>query len=155
MESKSKFLGHPLHPILVVVPLGMLSASLFFDLRAKLRKNPDDAKVSRALIGGGVLSGVVAALPGLWDYLHIPSGTRAKAIGTAHGAGNIVMLLLFALSWKLRRPNETQPSTRAVALSVLAATLSGLTGWLGGELVYRLGVGVDKNAHLDADSSLD
>ncbi len=154
MESKSKILGHPAHPILIVLPLGLLTASLAFDLRAKLRKNGDDAKVSRALIGAGVLSGVFAAVPGMIDYLAIPVNTRAKRIGTFHAVGNIVMLGLFTLSWTQRKSDELQPSNRAVALSTAGALLSGVTGWLGGELVYRLGVGAKPNAHLNAGNSL-
>ena len=59
MESHSKVAGHPLHTILVAFPLGLLTASLVFDLKSKLGHSPDDAKVARALIGGGVLMGLL------------------------------------------------------------------------------------------------
>lgn len=155
MESHSKFAaGHPLHPVLITLPLGLLSASLFFDFKAKLQHKSDDAKIARALIGGGILTGLLAAAVGLIDYRAIPNGTRAKQIGLTHAVGNVLMLSLFGLSWLKRRPDETAPATSAVVLSLLGAALSGLTGWLGGELVYRLGVGVDPGANLDAKSSL-
>ena len=154
MESHSKIFGHPLHPILITLPLGLLTASLAFDALAKWRKNSTDAKIARALVGGGVLTGLLAALPGLVDYLAIPAQTRAKQVGTVHGLGNVVMLSIFALSWRERRADETQPSNKAVALSLLGATLASATGWLGGELVYRLNIGVDDGAHENAPNSL-
>lgn len=154
MESHSKVAGHPLHTILITLPLGLLSASLFFDFKAKMRHNPDDAKIARALIGGGVLTGMLAASVGLIDYRAIPNGTRAKQIGLTHAVGNVLMLSLFGLSWKKRRPNETMPDNSALVLSLLGAALSGLTGWLGGELVYRLGIGVDPGANPQAPNSL-
>jgi hypothetical protein len=61
---------------------------------------------------------------------------------------------LFALSWYLRRDQPAAPPTGAVVAGLLGAGLSVLTAWLGGELVNRLGVGVDDGAHLDAPSSL-
>ena len=88
------------------------------------------------------------------DYRAIPLGTRAKAIGTTHAVGNVIVLSLFGLSWLKRRPNETMPDTSAVVLSVLGGSLAGLTSWLGGELVYRLGIGVDPGANPDAPNSL-
>lgn len=154
MESHAKFAGHPLHPILITLPLGLLTASLFFDFKSKLQHNPGDAKIARALVGGGVLTGILAALVGTIDYRAIPNGTRAKSVGLTHALGNVVVLALFALSWKKRRPNETMPDTSAVLLSIVGASLAGLTGWLGGELVYRLGIGVDPGVNPDAPNSL-
>ena len=154
MESHSKVGGHPLHPILIAFPLGLLSASLLFDARAKLRLDSTDTKIARALIGAGILSGLVAAIPGIIDWVAVPQGSRAKSIGLWHSGGNFLALALFAWSWKKRRPNETQPDNSAVALSVVAGALLGLTGWLGGEMVYRLGIGVDPGANPDAPNSL-
>ena len=154
MESHAKVAGHPLHPILIALPLGLLTASLIFDIRAKKRLDSTDGKIARALIGCGVLSGLVAAIPGIIDWINVPNDSRAKTIGLWHGSGNIVALSLFALSWKKRRPNETQPDNSAVALSLLASAILGLTGWLGGEMIYRLGIGVDPGANPDAPNSL-
>ena len=154
MESRSKIGGHPTHPILIALPLGLLMTSLVFDFRAKKRLDSTDGKIARALVGAGVLSGLVAAVPGIIDWVNVPAGSRAKTIGLWHGSGNVLALSLFALSWKKRRPNETQPGSGAVALSVMGASILGLTGWLGGEMVYRLGIGVDPGANPDAPNSL-
>jgi uncharacterized membrane protein len=91
---------------------------------------------------------------GLIDFLAIPGATRAKRIGTIHGVGNVIVVVIFAASWLLRRDDPARPETLAIVLSALAAALATVTGWLGGELVDRLAVGVDDGANLDAPSSL-
>jgi uncharacterized membrane protein len=96
----------------------------------------------------------LAAVFGLVDWLAIPKGTRAKRIGALHGIGNVIVTGLFAVSWLLRYDTPTAPGALAIVLSIAGVGLALVTGWLGGELVDRLGVGVDDDAHLDAPSSL-
>ena len=67
---------------------------------------------------------------------------------------NFVVVLLFIVSWLMRRGGAEIPATPALALSFVAVVLALVGGWLGGELVDRLGVGVDNGAHLNAPSSL-
>src|SRR5438270_13069245 len=154
MESKAKLLGHPIHPMLIVFPLGLLATAVIFDCIALATGNGAWSGMAFFLIAAGVIGGLLAAVFGLIDWLAIPSGTRAKAIGLWHGIGNVVVVLLFIISWFLRRPDPANPGTTAFALSFIAVVLALVTGWLGGELVDRLGVGVDRGAHLDAPSSL-
>ena len=106
------------------------------------------------MIGAGVITGLMAGVPGALDWWAIPRGTRAKRVGLIHGMGNVVVVVLFTVSWLLRRDNPTLPPTEAVVAGLVGAGISVVTGWLGGELVDRLGVGVDEGAHLDAPSSL-
>jgi uncharacterized membrane protein len=155
MESKVKLFGHPLHQMLIVFPLGLLGTSVVFDLIHLTGDRPWAATVAYALIAAGIVGGLLAAPWGLVDWIAIPTGTRAKAIGALHGAGNVLVLLLFAVSWWLRRDQVEQPATVAWIVSFCGAALALVTGWLGGELVDRLGVGVSTNAHLNARSSLD
>ena len=154
MESRAKIAGHPIHPMLIVFPLGLLATSVIFDLIAVFGGFPELHVVSYWMILAGVIGGLVAAVPGIIDFLSIPRHTRAWFVGVWHGVGNVVVLLAFALSWFLRRELPADPGTGPILLSVLAAALAAVTGWLGGELVDRLGVGVDDGAHLDAPSSL-
>jgi uncharacterized membrane protein len=154
MESKAKLLGHPIHPMLIVFPLGLLATAVIFDVIALATGNGAWSGMAYYLIAAGVIGGLVAAVFGLIDWLAIPSGTRAKAIGLWHGVGNVVVVALFAASWFLRRGTPNAPGTLALALSFSGVVLALVTGWLGGELVDRLGVGVDDGAHLDAPSSL-
>jgi uncharacterized membrane protein len=154
MESRAKLFGHPIHQMLIVFPLGLLAMSLVFDLIARIAAWPKLHEAAFYMIAAGVISGLIAAVFGFVDFLAIPKGTRAKRIGVLHGAGNVVVVAIFAASWLLRRDNAAQPEILAIVLSAVAAALATVTGWLGGELVDRLGVGVDEGANLDAPSSL-
>ena len=154
MESKVKVFGHPLHPMLIVFPLGLLATSLIFDIAYLATGNARFSDVAYWMIAAGVLGGLVAAPFGVIDWLAIPAGTRAKSIGTLHGAGNVVVVLLFALSWYIRSYAGVTPHTSVYLFSFFGVGLALWTGWLGGELVDRLGIGVDPGAHVNAPSSL-
>jgi uncharacterized membrane protein len=154
MESRIKLLGHPVHPMLIVFPLGLLAMAVIFDLFAIGSDTGYWSEISYWMIAAGVVTGLLAAPFGFIDWLAIPAGTRAKRIGAIHGLGNVVVVLLFAASFVLRAGTPQTPGTLALTLSFAAGCLSLATGWLGGELVDRLSVGVDEGAHLNAPSSL-
>jgi len=154
MQAKVRLFGHPIHQMLIVFPLGLLGTSLFFDILHLATDGDHWAVVSYYMIAAGIISGLIAAPFGLIDWLSIPGGTRAKRIGLLHGGGNVVVLLLFVLSWFSRRDLPSAPSGLEIGLSAVAVLLALVTGWLGGELVDRLGVGVDEGANLNAPSSL-
>lgn len=155
MESKAKLFGHPIHQMLIVFPLGLLATSLFFDVIALIMdRHTGLFGAAYYMIAAGVISGLLAAVFGLVDFLAIPAGTRAKRIGALHGVGNVIVVVLFAASWFLRRPEPADPAVLPVILSAAGAGIATITGWLGGELVDRLGVGVDDGANLNAPSSL-
>jgi uncharacterized membrane protein len=149
-----KFLGHPVHQMLIVFPLGLLATAVIFDLIYLLGGGAMMAIVSYWMIAAGIIGGLIAAPFGWIDWFGIPPGTRAKSIGLWHGAGNVVVLLLFVASWFVRVDLPERPDALALALSFTGAGLALVTGWLGGELVDRLGIGVDKGAHSNAPSSL-
>lgn len=154
MESRAKFMGHGLHPILIVFPLGLLATAVVFDVIYLIWGNPQMATVAYWIIAVGILGGGVAAIPGWIDWFAIPSGTRAWSVGLTHGLGNVIVLLLFAGSWWFRYDATFKPPMTAYILSFAGAALAGITGWLGGELVERLGVGVHDGANLNAPNSL-
>ena len=154
MESKAKLLGHPIHPMLIVFPLGLLTMAVIFDLIHLGTANGYWAGISFYLIAAGVIGGLLAALFGLIDWVAIPRGTRAKNIGLVHGLGNVAVIVLFIVSWLMRRNLPESPSLVAILLGLIGLGLSLMTSWLGGELVDRLGVGVDNGAHLNAPNSL-
>lgn len=154
MEAKAKILGHPIHQMLIVFPLGLLATAVIFDAIFLIWGNPTFATVAYWMIVAGIISGFIAAPFGTIDWLAIPSGTRAKSVGLWHGAGNVLVLLLFIGSWWLRRDTPENPGSLAYVLSYAGAGISAVTGWLGGELVDRLSVGVEDGAHLDSPSSL-
>lgn len=155
MESKAKLLGHPIHPMLIVLPLGLFIAAVVFDALYLWRGNPTFAAVGYWNIAAGILGGLLAAVFGLVDWWAIPAGTRAKRIGLLHGGSNVIVVALFAFVWWTRSAAvDTTPSGNIFLIEVVALLLGSVAGWLGGELVDRLGVGVDDGAHLDAPSSL-
>jgi uncharacterized membrane protein len=139
--------------MLIVFPLGLLGSSVVFDIIQRVRGG-GWSQAAWYMIVAGVVAGLVAAVFGLIDWLGIPAGTRAKRIGLLHACGNVIVLLLFAASWLLRRESPAAPPTPAFVLGLAGLALAAVTGWLGGELVDRLGIGVDTGAHPDAPSSL-
>jgi uncharacterized membrane protein len=154
MESRAKVLGHPLHQMLIPFPLGLLGMAVIFDVLAVVAGQDSLAFAAHYMIAAGIITGLIAAIPGAIDWSAIPSGTRAKKIATTHGLGNIIIVVLFVIAWWLRRETPDDPRGIPLILEVIALLGAVMTGWLGGELVDRLGVGVDPGAHLDAPSSL-
>ncbi len=156
MEGSAKVAGHPIHQQLVVFPLGLLATAVVFDVLRLITDNDDFAIASYYMIAAGILSGLLAAVFGAIDYLAIPAGTRAKRVGAMHGLGNVVVVVLFAASWLLRGGEpEYAPTMLAFLIALVAAVIATVTGWLGGELVDRLGVGVSPDAGLDTPASFD
>ena len=154
MEARAKLLGHPIHQMLIVLPLGLLSGVVIFDVVHLLTDDRQWVTVSYWLIPAGLATGVLAAVFGAADWMKIPAGTRAKGVGARHAIGNVMVLLLFFLSWILRGSALDEPGALALLLAFAGGGLSAVTGWLGGELVSRLGIGVYDDAHVDAPSSL-
>jgi uncharacterized membrane protein len=141
--------------MLIVFPLGLLITAVIFDVVYLATNSASFAIASFWCIAAGIIGGLLAAVFGLIDWLNIPAGTRAKSVGLWHGVGNVAVVALFALSWWLRYSNPANaPSTLAFVLALAGVGIGAVTSWLGGELVDRLGVGVDPGAHLDAPSSL-
>ncbi len=157
MRESVKLLGHPVHPMLVVFPLGLLATSVIFDIVHFATGRVEFANVSFWMIAAGLIGGLCAAVFGLLDWTTIPKGTRAAAVGTWHGVTNLVVVILFAISWFLRlAPHSHGAGVGAgpFVLSVIGLACALVSGWLGGELVDRLGIGVDPNADPNAPSSL-
>ncbi|MFJ8582192.1 DUF2231 domain-containing protein [Micromonospora sp. NPDC093277] len=155
MESRAKAMGHGVHPILIVFPLGLLATAVIFDI-LYLATDRTGFQISAAYtMGIGILGGLLAGLFGFIDWRGIPAGTRAKRVGAVHGLGNVLVLALFAASWFQRlAATNWDPHAPALICSFVGIALAGVTGWLGGELVERLGVGVSDEAGVNAPSSL-
>lgn len=155
MESRVKLLGHPIHPMLIVLPLGSFISAVILDAVFMWSGNAAIGVVGFWNIAIGVIGGLIAAAFGFVDWLGIPRATRAKRIGLLHGATNVVVVAMFAAIWLGRnaRPDRL-PSTTDLTVEVGALLLALVAGWLGGELVDRLGVGVDDGANLNAPNSM-
>ena len=155
MESRLKVLGHPVHPMLVMFPVGLLVTAVLFDLVDTVGGPDFLGEVAYWNITVGLIGGLLAAAAGTFDLLAIPSGTRAKRVALTHAAANVAVILLFAAIWVVRLNADSRAAGGALlVVEVVAVAILGISAWLGGELVDRLGVGVDRDANLDAPSSL-
>ncbi len=155
MESKAKAFGHPIHPMLIVIPLGLFITAVICDVIYLINGVQFFPIVAYYNIAGGIIGGLLAAVFGFRDWLAITPGTRAKRIGLLHGLGNVVLVTLFFVSWVARQGNPNfEPSAVALVFSFAGILLGTFTAWLGGELVYRLNVAVDPGANLNAPNSL-
>jgi uncharacterized membrane protein len=152
MESRTQFLGHPVHQMLVAFPIGAFGLSVTSDVLHAWRGQRKFADAATVALSFGLLSAAVAAPFGLIDWLAIRPRTRAKRVGLWHAVGNVALLGTFATSRWLRSRGDVG---RAQWLSGAGLLLSGVTAWLGGELVGRHGIGVHRQMGLDAPSSLE
>ena len=108
MDSRAKLLGHPIHQMLIVFPLGLLITAVIFDIVYFATDAPGFATVAYWNILGGIIGGLLAGIFGFIDWLAIPQGTRAKRIGMMHGIGNVVVLVLFIVAWALRSDDPVE-----------------------------------------------
>jgi len=136
--------GHPIHPILVTIPIGAWVASLVFDFVSRAADNPETFfDGAYWLIGIGIIGAVVSAVFGFLDYRRIAQGTTAKRTATIHLLANDIVIVAFIVSFFLRRAADDQEtSIGLIVLSIAALVLLSFSGYLGGKLSYRYGVRV-------------
>jgi uncharacterized membrane protein len=140
--SKAAIAGHPLHPLLVPFPIAFLVGLLITDLVNRATDNPFWAQASYWLAIAGLVTGVLAALAGFIDFASRPQ-IRRLSIAWVHFLGNGVAMLLTVLNILLRRPDPAAPvSTTELALSAVVTLIFLVTGWLGGEMVFRHRIGM-------------
>lgn len=140
-RSRAAIAGHPLHPSVVPIPIGLLTAAAASDIGYLASRQGFFARMSRWLIGGGIVGGLLAAPLGAVDFASIRAA-RSRA-GITHAVGNTTILGLSAVSLALRQRADRRVPAAAMALTLLAAVLLAVTGWLGGELSYRHRIGVE------------
>ena len=142
MRTPASVAGHPLHAMLIVFPVGLLIFSLICDLCSLGSANPAIwATVALYTMVGGFIGALVAAVPGLIDLLSL-TDPSVKKIAITHMSINLVAVALFAVNIWLRLGGSPNTGTPLV-LSVIAIAILAVSGWLGGEMVHRHGVGVD------------
>jgi len=129
--------GHPLHPLLVTLPIAFLVAAFGTDVGYWLTHDPFWARASLWLIGSGFVTGIVAAITGMSDFLKIDR-VRKRNAGWTHLVGNVAVLVLTLFNWVRRLGNiEDSVLPLGLIISLIVAALLGITGWYGAELVYR------------------
>jgi uncharacterized membrane protein len=154
MRTPASIAKHPIHPMLVPIPIGLWIFSLVCDLVFMFGGGGDNWQiVAFYTMVGGVVGGLIAAIPGLIDMLSLPAGPKKTAI--AHMVINLTIVALYVVNIVVRLANPDNLEL-AVGLSVVAVVLLGVSGWLGGKMVYELRVAVDTGeepAHLKVGSA--
>ncbi|MCY7335759.1 MAG: DUF2231 domain-containing protein [Chamaesiphon sp.] len=137
VQSTVAIAGHPLHPLLVTFPIAFLSGAAGADLGYWLTHDPFWARAAIWLIGVGFVSGLVAAVAGMSDFLRIDR-VRKRSAGWIHMTGNITAMVLTLINWALRWNNvEGAILPLGLIISTLVASLLAIGGWFGAELIYR------------------
>jgi len=149
MKARIRLLGHPVHQMLIVFPLGLLATSIAFDIVGLVSAVDAAHTAAYWTLTAGIAGAAVAAPFGYLDWTAIPRGTRARRVGAMHGMGNVAVTALFIASWLLRSPAQ-EPPLSSLACAWIATAAAMATAWLGAELVCRHAMGVDEDAGLDA-----
>jgi nitrite reductase/ring-hydroxylating ferredoxin subunit/uncharacterized membrane protein len=143
MRSKAHISSHPLHPILVAFPIAFFTGTLIFDVLSVLATKPAFWTTGQYLETAGVISGVIAAVPGFIDYLYtVPPGSSAKLRASKHALTNISMLVVFTMAL-INRQLPHFSIVLQIAFEFGGVILLIIAGWMGGTLVHRNQIGVD------------
>ncbi len=146
-------MGHPLHAVLTDLPIGALSLGVTCDALGLVTRRPAWRFAARAAHTSALVSGVAAALVGLWDYQAVPREHPARRVGALHGYLNAGMLGMLLASVLLRGESHDAPDGRprlaACAFSAAALATLVASGWFGGDLVFRLGWRVSPAEHAE------
>jgi uncharacterized membrane protein len=139
MRTPANIAGHPIHPMLVTLPIGLWVFSFVCDLCFAFGSGALEWKiVALYTMGGGIIGALLAAIPGLIDLLSLPAEPRKTAL--VHMAINLSIVVLYAVNFWLRLDS---PTASALAwLSALTIAMLLVSGWLGGKMVYLSGVAV-------------
>jgi uncharacterized membrane protein len=140
--SKAAIAGHPIHPMLIPFPFALLSLVPVTDAVYATTHLVFWASVSYYLLWAGLISGGLAGIFGLVDFIGVPRARSVRA-GWIHMLLNVTIIALSVVNLLLRQGNTTQdilPS--GLILSIVATSLLLASGWFGGELIYRHKVGI-------------
>jgi uncharacterized membrane protein len=142
METPASVRKHPIHPMLVGIPIGLWVFSFVCDLIALGLQDQTASVVAFYAMVGGVVGALCAAVPGIIDFMSLKENTKAKRIALWHMGINIAVITMFAVNIGMRVPDIATPPHFAIGLSGIAIALLAVSGWLGGELVHILGISV-------------
>jgi uncharacterized membrane protein len=140
MRTPASIAGHPIHPMIVPLPIGLWIFSLVCDVVYLTGSaNPDWSTVAFYTMGGGIVGALAAAVFGLVDLLALPPVSKRTAL--IHMSINLTIVVLYVINFWARSEAPDQPG-RLIWLSLVSVVLLGISGWLGGKLVYEQGVAV-------------
>jgi uncharacterized membrane protein len=146
VSSPARLGSHPIHPMLIPFPIGLWVFSLISDLIYFWKGNPVWEWIAFYTLAGGIIGAILAAIFGIIDYFSIKD-RKASTIAAWHARINVLALVLFAASFYLRTTGGARFVGGSLyiplALSIIGVIAIAISGWLGGELVYRHGVAVE------------
>lgn len=147
--------GHPVHPLLVTIPIGAFVATLAFDIASVAVEGRAYGRPAVWLSAIGIVSALVASLFGFLDFRRLTAGTRAHAVAVRHMILMDVVLVCFIVGFFIRRADSTEyldgTPMAALVLSAVGVAVLVVGGWLGGKLAYSFGTRVaDEQDQLSA-----
>lgn len=144
MKSKATLAGHPVHPMLIPFPLALWTTSFVVDILFYFFRHPTLLVIAKFMLAAGCIGALAAAVAGFIDWLSIRDG-EVKKVANWHARLNVAALVIFAISFFLRMGRYSDLVGRKLTipflLSLVGVILISISGWLGGELVFRYGVG--------------
>ena len=142
MHTPASIGDHPIHPMLVPIAIGCWLFSFAADLLCFFTgaTTPWSMLAYYTMIGG-ILGALAAAIPGLVDFISLPSG-YTKRVAATHMGINLTIVALYAVNVFMRRANPESLSV-PMLMSLVAILMLLVSGWLGGKMVYEAGVGVN------------
>jgi uncharacterized membrane protein len=145
MKSRAALGNHPLHPGIVPLPIGSFFVALAADVAHVLTKNPLYYDVAQFAIGIGIVTALLAAILGFIDYFGVNMSAAGRRLATIHMRINLAAVVMYAISWTLRRDHGALDTPRwplALGLAVVPFLLLGISGWIGGKMSYEHKIGV-------------
>lgn len=143
MKSKASIKSHPIHPILVSLPIAFFIGAFVFDLLSLITGNHSFWQTGYYSAIAGIIGAILAAVPGAIDYFFtVPPKSSAKKRATKHALINVVNLVLFIVIVFYRQKENANTSVVIIAEAIGVILLS-IAGWMGGTLVHRNQIGID------------
>lgn len=142
MRTPASIAGHPIHPMVVPIAIGGFILSFVFDIVCLASGNMDPwATVAYYTMIGGIVGALIAAVFGFTDYASL-TDVRIKHTASMHMALNLTIVILYIVNAWVRHGNPASLKG-PMLLSLLCIILLGISGWLGGKMVYECGVAVN------------
>lgn len=152
MRSNVNVVNHPIHPILVLIPVGAWITSFIFDIIFISTGNTFWFLAALWTMIIGIVGALIAAVAGMWDLFTLPLAERPKRVGLTHMTLNLIIVALYVINVIIRFSVPTSPIAGIIVpastvmwafiLNLVAVVLLLVSGWYGGELIYRYGIAV-------------
>jgi uncharacterized membrane protein len=153
MKSKAAIADHPIHPLLVTIPVAAFALVLLGDIASIITRDPYWYRFSFDCLRIGILFALLAATFGFIDYVTVKMSVAGHKLATTHMILNLTAVVLYIVDWGLRRNNHALGTSRwipAVILEIVALIILGSSGWIGGKMTFQHKIGVVENVDPEA-----